>query len=422
MIGGYQANASQLNKIRFRPDPYHQWTTNETGAVINKEPLNLMSSTFTMPKLFRTSLTLEKKFTNGWSLIWEAMFSKNLSEIFYTNLNLLPPIDKAVGPDNRNIYSISNNGKIPLNADGSNPFDYAILLGNNKGEKGYSQQLTTTLTKKMRAGWALEINYSIGNAQAVNDGTASVNVNQWKFNETVNGKNLLSLSQSDFSSGHRIFVWANKKITGDNKKMAFTISLVYTGQTGSPFSFVYGGFSMVRDAGIFGNEDLVYIPSTDDLTKMSFLPNIFNGIVYTAEQQIESFEKYIQSNDYLKSRRGMYAERNGSRLPFSHTIDIKMKQDFFLKIGKGHYQIQLSLDIFNLANLINSNWGWRYLLPNDQYELLSFAGYKSNPDFTPQYRFNPQILQMTPWDVSQSTSPAYSSLWTGQMGFRLIIK
>ena len=418
LIGGYQADASHLNKIRFRPDPYHQWTTDETGAAVNKEPLNLMPSKFTMPKLFRTSLTLEKKISKGWSLIWEAMFSKNLSEIFYTNLNLLPPIEKAVGPDNRNIYSSINNGKIPLNTDGSNPFDYAILLSNNKSKTGYSHQFTTTLAKKMRSGWALEINYSLGNTEAVNDGTASINVNQWRFNETVNGKNSLRLSHSDFSSGHKIFIWATKKIISENKKRAFTISLVYTGQSGSPYSFVYGGFSMVRDAGIFGNQELVYIPSTEDLTQMIFLPNTINGIVYSSQQQTESLEKYIQANNYLKNRRGMYAERNGSRLPFSHIIDIKMKQDFYLTIGKIRYQLQVSLDVFNLGNLINKNWGWRYILPNDHYELVQFAGYKSNQDFTPLYRFNPQLLQITPWIISPSSSPAYSAFWTGQMGLR----
>ena len=419
LIGGFQADASQLNKIRFRTDPYHQWTIAETGADINKEPLNLMPAEFTMPKLFRTSLTLEKKFSKGWSLIWEEMFSKNLSEIVYTNINLLPPIGKAVGPDNRNIYSSINNGKIPLNADGSNPFDYAILLSNNKSKTGYSNQFTTTLTKKMRSGWEWEINYSLGNTEAVNDGTASINVNQWRFNETVNGKNSIGLSQSDFSSGHKIFIWATKKMISENKKLAFTISFVYTGQSGSPYSFVYGGFSMVRDAGIFGNQELVYIPSKEDLTQMTFLPNPINGIVYSSQQQTESLEKYIQANDYLQNRRGMYAERNGSRLPFSHIVDIKMKQDFYLRIGKMRYQLQVSLDVFNIGNLINKNWGWRYDLPNDHYELIQFAGYKNNQDFTPQYRFNPQILQITPWIISHSSSPAYSAFWTAQIGVRL---
>jgi hypothetical protein len=40
-IGGFAATVSQLNSIRFRPDPYHQWTVAELGAITNKEPLNL---------------------------------------------------------------------------------------------------------------------------------------------------------------------------------------------------------------------------------------------------------------------------------------------------------------------------------------------------------------------------------------------
>ena len=417
-IGGYMANAAQLNTIRFKPDPYHQWTAAETGAIINKEPLNLVSQKLSMPKLFRFTLTLEKKNISGWSFIAEAMLSKNINEIFYTNVNLLPPVDHATGPDNRNIYTGNNNGRIPLNADGSNPFDYAILISNNKGETGYAKSFTTTVSKKTSTGLSAEINYTLQKSIAVNDGTASVNLSQWRSMETVNGRNALTRSVSDFSLGHRIFAWAGKKILYRGKKAALSISLVYTGESGSPMSYVYGNYSMVRDDGITGANDLIYIPTKMDLTQLVFLYNTINGTSFSPQQQKDAFEKYIENDPYLKNRRGNYAERNGSRTPFTHIFDLKIKQDFNIRIRNNHYQFQLSLDVYNIGNLLNPQWGKRYFLQNDHFALVDFAGYQSPGNLTPQYRFNPIFLNHPPWKISQTFTPGYAAFWSSQLGFR----
>ncbi len=414
-IGGFMANTSQLNSIRFRPDPYHQWTAAELGATINKEPLNLITSKFSMPKLWRASLELDKKINNEWSATIEAMYSKNLTEIKYTNINLLPPFLQAVGPDNRKIYSAVNNAKIPLNADSSNPYDYVILLGNNKNKTGYAYDLTASVTGRLPAGWGLEINYHFGSSKVNNDGTSSVNVSQWKFMETVNGRNELERSVSDFSAGHRVFAVLNKTFHYKIIPATTSISFTYTGQSGSPISYVYGNNSMTRDDGSFGNYDLIYIPSEKDLAGMIFLPNMVNGINYSPQQQKEALENYIQQDHYLATHMGSYAERNGTRAPFTHIIDLRIKHNF--RVGK--CGVQLTCDIFNFTNFLNRNWGHRYYQPGDNISLIDFAGYTSSTDLTPLYKFNPRTTDVEKWNVSTSTTPAYSSRWTARLGIRL---
>ncbi|MDP3666716.1 MAG: carboxypeptidase regulatory-like domain-containing protein [Sediminibacterium sp.] len=419
LVGGYKASPSQLNMIRFRADPFNQWTVAETGAVINKEPLNLMSAKFYMPTLFRTSLTIEKKFTHGWSVMLEGMLSKNIHEIAYTNINLLPATDRLPGPDYRSVYTIVNNGRIPLNPDGSNPYDYAILLGNNNNEKGYSKTMTATITKKNISKWNWEIHYTTGKSMAMNDGTASVNASQWRFMESVNGRNFLTRSVSDFSTGHKIFAQAGKKFRQSNKKKWVTITLNYNGQSGSPFSYVYGEGSLTRDDGILGSYDLLYIPTEKELTEMVFLENIVNGITYSTNQQKKALELFIKNDPYLNKRRGNYAERNGSRTPFTHKVDLTIKQDLTIRLRNRFYLLQVSLDICNLLNLINTGWGLQYNLPFDQYPLIGFAGYTGVNNYLPVYRFNPILLQKSHLTLSNSTVPAYASNWSSQIGFRL---
>jgi len=420
-IGGYAANASQLNRIRFRADPYHQWKPAETGAIINKEPLNLTSAKFSMPSLFRASLAIDKKFNNNWSALLEGIFSKNLNEIYYTNINILPPTDNAIGADNRSIYSITNNARIPLNADGSNPYDYAVLLSNNKGKTGYSYNATATLSKHTRSQFSFEATYHFGHSVVLNDGTSSVNTSQWRLMETVNGRNFVTPSNSDFSAGHRIFTWASRTFTFPNKMMAITFSLAYTGQSGSPFSYVYGHNSITRDDGTTGGYDLIYVPAQTDLVNMIFLPNTVNGITFTSQQQKDALEIYIENDPYLKNRRGNYAERNGSGTPFTHVVDLKIKQDISLKVGSKYYRLQLTVDMFNFSNFVNRNWGRQYFQPNDNFALVNFAGYISANNYTPQYQFNPNTLLAAPWMVSTSSTPAYSARWTCQLGVRVIL-
>lgn len=419
-IGGYMADALQLNRIRFRADPYKQWGPAEVGAKLNKEPLNLTSAKFNMPSVFRASVAIDKKINADWSASIEGIFSKNITEINYTNINLIPPAENAVGPDNRRIYSNNNNGKIPLNGDGTNPYDYAILLSNNKGKTGYSYDMTATLSKQVHSRFSFEASYHWGHSVVLNEGTSSVNVSQWRFMETVNGRNFITRSTSDFSGGHRVFAWANKSFLYPDRKTSIGFSVVYTGQSGSPLSYVYGENSMTRDDGNFGGYDLIYIPTQNELADMVFLPNTVDGIIFTVQQQKEALEKYIENDGYLQKHRGSYAERNGSRTPFTHVVDLKIKQDIPFDIGRKHYRLQLTLDMFNFANFLNRNWGRQYFQPNDNFALLNFAGYVSAGNYTPQYRFNPGLLLSSPWNLSTSATPTYSARWMGQLGIRLL--
>ncbi len=422
-IGGYTANATQLNTIRFRSNPNGQWTAAEVGAGVTKGPLNLTASEFSTPKIFRTSLAVDKKFGNGWSGTLEGIFTQNMNEIYYTNINLLPPTEKSLGAGSRNVYSATNNARIPLNPDGSNPYDNAILLSNNDGPKGFGFNFTATISKRTRDGFAFDLNYAFGNATTVNDGTSSVNLSQWRFMETVNGRNFITRTNSDFSAGHRIFAYLSKKFEYANKKLATTITLTYTGQSGNPLSYVYASNAFVRDDVPSGgnSQDLIYIPTSAELAGMIFLNNTItvNGVAttYTPQQQRDALEAYINGDKYLSSNRGKFAERNASRLPFTNIVDLKIAQDFNLKIGNRKYSFQLTYDVFNFGNMLNRNWGRTYFQSNDNFGLIQFAGFvNAATNLTPQYRFNPTIR--TPWNVSTTTNAAYAARWISQLGLR----
>jgi hypothetical protein len=424
-VGGFTASGAALSNIRFRWDPNNingsVWTANSLGVALTKGPLNLIAQDFKMPKLLRASLAVDKKFTDGWSATMEGIFSRNINEVNYTNINILPPVGTSVAPGSRNVYnfeSASTAARIPVRGNGSNPYDNAILVSNNDDpQKGFAYNFALTIDKKTKTGFNFNVNYAFGNSLVWNEGTSSVNLSQWRFIQTVNGRNFLSRNISDFSQGHRIFAYVSKKFNYAHNAMATTISLVYTGQSGTPFSYVYSAGSMTRDDGSGGGNDLIYIPTSSELNNMTFLPNTVGGTTYTPQQQKDALEAYIQNDSYLKNNRGQFAERNGSRLPFSNIVDLKITQDFNVNMGGRRYQLQLTWDVFNFTNFLNRDWGHNYFTSFNTFSLIGFAGYKSATDFTPQYKFNPTITK--PWNFNGTATPAYANRWISQIGVRL---
>jgi outer membrane receptor for ferrienterochelin and colicin len=428
--GGFTVSgtATALNTIRFRQDPFNQWRASDVGITLSKGGLNLITKDFKLPKVWRTSLAIDKQLGKGWSTTLEGFYTSNINEIYYTNINILPPTSTSVGAGSRTVYPFP--AAIPIQANGSNPYDNAILISNApSGRKGYSYNVTYTIDKRFNNGFSVNANYSYGDAYVVHEPTSSVNLSQWRFVETVNGRNSITRSRSDFSPGHRVTAYVSKKFSYANKNLATTITLFYTGQSGAPFSYVYQQGSTsnpgpVRDDPSAGGNDLLYIPTADELQSQTFLSNTVgsgaSAVVYTPQQQKDALEAYIQNNKYLSGHRGQFATRNGDRLPFYSLLDLKVAQDFNVKVStKRTLQFQVTYDVFNFGNMINRSWGRTYFLTNDNVQLVNFAGYvNATSNLTPQYRFNPQLVQPSA-NISTSSAPSFSPRWTSQLGLRL---
>jgi len=81
------------------------------------------------------------------------------------------------------------------------------------------------------------------------------------------------------------------------------------------------------------------------------------AVTYTEAQQQEAFDKFINQDPYLSTRRGQYAERNALALPFLHRFDLSVAQDVFVKIKEKRNAFQIRFDILNFGNMLNNEWG-----------------------------------------------------------------
>lgn len=406
-IAGFNAS-----NVSFRADPFNQYTASDFGITtqLPSGEVNLIAEDFRMNKVFRASLAVDKNLGKGWRGTIEGIYTKNINEIDYKRVDILPPTKRTAGADVRNVYDLQGNfpRSIPLRANGTNPYTGIYLLSNSKGSKGFSYSFTTSIDKAWNRGFAFNANYTFGNSVVLNEGTSSQNSSQWRYMEAVNGRNFITRSTSDFDIGHRINAYIAKKFTYAKDALATTISLVYTGQSGSPFSYVMARGS-VRDYDNSEDNDLIYVPRNS-----SEIVFVQNGSI-TPAQQWEAFNKFIENDDYLKNRRGQYAERNGARAPFSNVVDLKIQQDFNVRLFGKTYQLQVTYDVFNFSNMLNREWGRQSFMLNDNYRILSFSSFTSSTDLTPRYTFTPPA-DGRPWTVSDGVFN--SSRWNSQLGVR----
>jgi len=125
----------------------------------------------------------------------------------------------------------------------------------------------------------------------------------------------------------------------------------------------------------------------------------------------------------LKSHRGQFAQRNGVILPYYKRFDFKVVQDFYVRAGKTKNTLEVSLDIINVGNLLNKNWG----LYQDSFNgvatgnttILHYVG--TNSAGAPTYSF-PLLNTTTKTPVTTSFVNDVSQLsrYQAQLGLRYI--
>lgn len=410
ITGGMRVTAAGAPELIFNPDWNNQPSippTQPSGQV------DIFAKEFKFPKVFRTSLAVDKKLPWGLIGTLEAMYTKTINNVLYYNLRYEKTGNLTGSGDDRPIWSRIDLGKDP--STDKNRAYTDIILGTNTN-KGYAYNLTAQLQKTFDNGFTGSIAYNYGYAESMNDGVSSQNSSQWRV-PNVRGKNDLDQAVSDFSAGSRIVGYVNyKKEYLDF--MGTSISLFYTGQSGALYSYGYADGSSTFLGEDNQSLELIYVPK--DQNDINLIDKVdANGVVtLSKEQQWLDLNAFIEGDDYLSGRRGEYAERNSSRVPFMNLFDLRIAQDFYTNVNGKRNTFQIALDIFNLGNMLNKDWGRIYYASGayyNNYPLIKFEGFEADKT-TPKYSFTKPKGEV--WSIDDSG--ILSSRWQGQITLRYI--
>ena len=397
---------NRLNNFRFNPN-INAYRDSFPSSITAAVPTNfvLIDPDFKFPSVWRTYIAAEKSIGNGWLLTTEFAIARDINAVVMRNANLKAADASFTGADNRPRYTSSSNAVRRVNP----AFGQAIILENTK--EGFSTFATISASKAFMNGLYANLSYTYTSAVEFSGNPGAQAGSAWSGIASSRTANQPELGWNSDLNPHRILGIISYR-REYLKRFATTISLLYDGSTAGTYSFVYNG-DMNNDGN--NGSDLMYIPR--DASELTFLPitaSSTNPVAYSAQQQIEAFNKFIENTPYLKNRKGSYAKRNAATLPFFHRVNLSVRQEIFtFKSKAGRNQsLQLTADVFNFLNMLNKSWGVRPVIV--VRDPLAFVSVGVNGQ--PQYRMR-VINGQLPTKVFQNNFST-ASTWGAQVGIR----
>ncbi|OGS73449.1 MAG: TonB-dependent receptor [Flavobacteria bacterium RIFCSPLOWO2_12_FULL_35_11] len=340
---------------------------------------------FKFPQVWRNSLGLDYQLENGVVLTTDLSYTKDLNGAHVQNWGLKTPTGTLNGVDSRNIYL---NSDYMVGAFGSKASAYVFT----NSDKGRTLNASFKAQKSFENGLYVMAAYNYLNSKDVNSIEAEITGDAFAFNPTLENANDATLAFSKYGDMHRFIGVASKTWKyGANEQWGTTISTFFEYAQGGRFSYTYGGDINNDGSGV---NDLIYVPTAAEVNQMQF----------SGTGQAAAFETFIQQDDYLSGRRGNYAERYGALAPWRGKWDMKFIQE--LKVSDDN-SIQFSIDILNVGNMINSDWGLV-----QQPNAVQPIGVSVDGTGTPTYTFNPDLKDTFVYDAS------LLSRWQMQFGLR----
>jgi hypothetical protein len=358
----------------------------EDGTV--PSAVNGVDPNFKMPQVWKTSLAVDYAFKTFFplSVTVEGIYNKTINGVSISDWSIpnVGGFARFNGVDNRPIYPA-----------GYRTNTKAFVLENTSLGYGWSGNI---IFNAQPAEWLdLMAAYAHTVAKDVTGMPGSAAESAFTYVPTVEGPNFIRLHNSQYNTPDRLVA-----------------SLTANDNSGNHYSLIYeawlGGanysYMMVNDINSDGyNYDAIYIPTDADVESNQFR--------FVSADDKTRFMDYVHATSYLKNHQGQYAEPYSVYSPWVHRIDFGYKHDFVFNGGKDKHRLQLSLDLKNVLNFFNSDWGVaKYLNPaiGSEARILKYEGVDADGVAT----FS------TPSSINSDTKTFTPSYSLGQCWYALI--
>ncbi len=378
--------------------------TQDSSTLAQSFDLNAMDPDFKWPQVWTTNVAVDQQLP--WNMLGtlEFIYSKDINAVFMRNADLVAPVGTIPGPDGRPFYGGAGNNE--LNPDGG----AGIYVIDNKDE-GYSANLTGQLRKQFGANLDVMLAYSYTQARNNLKSTEIASV-LWQNQPVQGDPNNPELSYSEFGQRHRIVggaTWAKNWSEHTRTSIGMFLEIGegnrFAGAGGNRYSFIYSGD--VNGDGAGGN-DLIYIPANQgEILFDPYSPP--GGGSVTPQEQWDQLDAFIGQDKYLSSHRGQIAERFGAVNPWYQNVDVRILQDFGFRTGARSQRFQLSLDVQNFLNLVNSGWGVRKVASAQATSPLTLVRFDVN---------GAPVFNYTGPEQTYIDDPSLFSRWRAQLGLR----
>ncbi|MBO5497944.1 MAG: TonB-dependent receptor [Bacteroidales bacterium] len=360
----------------------------DEGAVPSS--ISAVDPKFKMPQVWKTSLALDYTVPVSFpfTISVEGIYNKTVNGVTISDWSMLPV-----------------NGFVRLNGADARPMypgtfrtgTKAFVLENT--HKGYGYSGSVTINMRPVEGLSLMAAYTHTASKELTGMPGSAAESAFTYVPTVEGPNNIKLHNSQYVTPDRAVV-----------------SGTYSDKSGNHFSLIYeawrGGYNysymLANDMNGDGyNYDALYIPTDEQVANNEFR--------FASEKDRDRFMAYVHNDKYLSKNQGKYAEAYSVYSPWVHRLDFSYKHDFKVRIGQTVNKLQLSVDIKNLLNIFNSNWGVSKYMNSDlnegrilKFESVDAEGY---PVFSTPKKVDGNIQTFVP-------SIAIGQCWYASVGIK----
>lgn len=314
--------------------------------------VNVADPDLRFPQLLRATIGYDRKLPGEVVATFEGLYSRSINNFFYNNINI--PQTGRTDAQGRTVFANFPATGIPAVAPRFPVYGSNVIQLSNQSQD-YSYSTTGSLRKRFGSAFEGTLAYTYSRSFSVTDLTSSVAVSNWQFGRVYSGVQTdQTLGPSIFDQPHRILF--NGTYTAPWKKNQTTVTMYFNRQSGTPFTYVYGGQQGRGDMNGDGSNanDPIYIPTGPTDPRQPFQNTSIGGVAFTAAQQAAALDKFITDYPCLASQRGKLMERNSCRNPMFDRVDLTIEQQLPTIRGE---RVTARVEVFNFANLLNSKWG-----------------------------------------------------------------
>jgi outer membrane receptor for ferrienterochelin and colicin len=323
----------------FNANPLTQPRNVGAGGALS---VDLMDPDFEFPRVLRATLGYDTELLWGVRATLEGVWSQTERDVFYYNVNREPlgtsPLD----------------GRPTFRRVTTNVAD-AILLSNTS--KGEEQMYTLQLSRPFRNGVTVSASYMHQDTKSSFDATSSRAISNWQFRHTKGDIFEQDLSRSAFEVEDRFNTALSYVIaTGP---FGHTFGLFYNAQAGRPYSIMMGGDPNLDG---YSTNDLLYIPASAD----AIILRDSTG----ATIPYERLANFLRAAG-VDPTAGRILNRYELSEPWTHQLD------FSYELGLPSFsgvRASLMVDVINVLNLIDEDYGKVKYVANQNYTVVNYAG------------------------------------------------
>jgi len=385
---GYDAPQAMINFVQNNP---------------GNASVNGIDPDFKIPRAWKYSLGATWLFGDGYVLNSDVILTRPKNSAVYRD-DALVQIDTA--PDGRPIYTRVDKAADPIcatdpagdfgdwiNCSADRLFSQDFIL-DNVIDEGEGFAFSATLQKDHDSGLSWLFGYAFVDSKAVSPMTSSVAFSNF-FNLATADQNDPGVSTSNYEIPHRFMLNLSyeKEFFGD---LTTRFTLFGQANQGRPYSAVFDSEDMFFCGPFFCPDNdfqLLYMPTGPSDPLVQFDP----------EFDQDAFFSWAAANDLTKYGGGI-VPRNSLEGEWWNKWDLRISQE--LPGFSPDHRAQLWLNVENIGNLLNDDWG---VLKERSFPRRADVVSAELSDDGTQYIFNDYFSQ----DVSRVTR---ASLWRVRVG------